>query len=134
MPRLSTRAVLLAALVPVLAACGDHEPSPTLADRAAALSAGMNVDTLLVGGVPTPVTFNEASGSSFPIPFDVRIPNPMRIGREATDAGDVVSFKLNAPPEDGVATVVALDSTLDEAGARTAARALAEAQGTAADA
>lgn len=125
--RTSTFALLLLALS--LSACGEREASSSLADRAAAISAGMNVDSLVIDGEATAVTFNEASGASFPIPFDVRVPNPLRVERAESAAGDAVTFKLNLPPDDGVVSVTALPASTDEAAARAQARAVADSLG-----
>ena len=123
------RAGLVTLLALGLSACGDREASPSLAERAAAISAGMNVDTLIVEGEATPVTFNEAAGSSFPIPFDVRVPMPLRIERAETAAGDAVMFKLNLPPEDGMLSVTALPAAADESAAHAQAKAVADSLG-----
>ena len=116
-----------------LSACGDREASPGLAERAAALAAGMNVDTLVVDGKATPVTFNEAAGSSFPIPFDVRVPMPLRVERAENAAGDAVSFKYNLPPADGIVSITALPDSTDEATARAQAKSVADSLGATAE-
>ena len=122
MPRL-----VLAILALVgLAACGDREASPTLADRAAALSAGLT-DTLTVGGRPEPVAVREASGSTFPVPFTVRVPAPMAVTTDRTAAGE--SVRLDAAGQ-GAWTLTLLADGTDEATARAAADSVAGTLGT----
>lgn len=123
---------LLGALVLLVASpiagCGDREASPTLADRAAALSAGMNVDTLDVGGRPERIGFREATGSpTFPLPFTVRVPDPMAVTTARTPAGETVSLTA---ARQGVWSLTLLAAGTDEAAARAAADSTARALGT----
>lgn len=125
-----SRLVLLGLAVS-LAACGDREPTPTLAERAASLSAVMNIDTLVVAGVPTPVQFQEISGASFPVPFSARMPRPIRFGAATDDeSGIAVAFKYGQAPADAQVRVVALPEAFDEAEARAEAHRLAATLGT----
>lgn len=120
-------AVLALPLGVLLAGCGDREPSPTLADRAAALSAGMNVDTLDVGGRPERIGFREAASSTFPVPFAVRVPDPMAVTTTRTPAGETVT--LTAAGQ-GVWSLTLLAEGTDEAAARGATDSTARALGT----
>ncbi|HEX9952235.1 MAG TPA: hypothetical protein VGB53_10730 [Rubricoccaceae bacterium] len=112
-----------------LAACGDRAASPTLAERAATLSAGLDVDTLTVGGQPEPVRFREASGSTLPVPFTVRVPAPMAVTTERTAAGETLRLASSTP--DGAWTLTFLATGTDEAAARSAADSVATTLGTA---
>ncbi len=119
--------VLCAAALVLLAGCGDREPSPSLADRAAAISAGMNVDTLDVGGRPEQVGFREAAGSTFPVPFAVRVPDPMAVTTTRTPAGETVV--LTAARQGRWSLTLLADGTA-EAAARAAADSTARTLGT----
>ena len=110
-----------------LAACGDRKPSQSLADRAGALAAGMNVDTLTVGGRREAVQFREASGATFPLPFTVRVPDPMAVTTDRTAAGE--SVRLDAAGM-GAWTLTLLADGTDEATARAAADSVAGTLGT----
>lgn len=118
---------LCAALLVLLSACGDRADEPGIAQRAAALAAGMNVDTLDVGGQPERITFREASGASFPLPFSARVPAPMAVTTERTAAGEIV--RLEAAGQ-GAWTLTLLAAGTDEAEARSAADSVAAALGT----
>ena len=122
--------LLLLLLVP-LAACGDSTSSPTLADRAAALSTVMSVDTLVVEGEPTPIQFQEISGASFPVPFTARMPRPVRFGIPIDDStGTAVVFKMSAEGAESELRVVAFPEAFDAAAASAEAQRLGEALGT----
>ena len=126
------RALLLASTV-ALAACVDREASPTLVERAGALSSAMAIDTLLVDGQPVRVRFQEADGATFPVPFTVRVPDPMRVETDRTAAGESVRFVMGAPPAEASWSVVILADSLDEAGARAEALRVATAMGAVPD-
>ncbi len=121
------RPALCAAALVLLAGCGDREASPTLADRAAAISGGMNVDTLDIGGRAERVGFREASGASFPLPFAARVPDPMAVTTERTPAGE--SVVLTAARQ-GAWSLTLLPERTDEAEARAAADSTARTLGT----
>ena len=121
------RLVFAALALVGLAACGDRAASPTLAERAATLSAGLDVDTLTVGGQPEAVRFREASGATFPLPFTVRVPAPMAVTTDRTAAGE--SVRLDAAGQ-GVWTLTLLAEGTDEATARAAADSVAGTLGT----
>lgn len=120
-------AVLALPLGAMLAGCGDRQPSPTLAERAAAISAGMNVDTLDVGGRPERIGFREASGSTFPLPFTVRVPDPMAVTTTRTPAGETVALTA---ARQGAWSITLLAAGTDEAAARAAADSTARTLGT----
>lgn len=129
------RTSLLAAAI-ILSACGDREASTSaaLAERAAALAADSATDTLVVEGVPQAVAFREVRGSSFPLPFEVRIPEPMAVGTEVADGRAAFRVTQGAAAGGGLWSVVVLPKGTTEADARLAAQTTAEAQGTATDA
>ena len=116
-----------------LSACGDRDATPTLAERAGALTANMAIDTILVDGQPVQVGYQEASGATFPVPFTVRVPNPMRVETDRTDDGESVRFVMGAPPAEASWSVVVLADSLGEAGARAEALRVAEAMGAVPD-
>ena len=120
-------AALALPLGALLTGCGDRDASPSLADRAAALSAGMSVDTLDVGGRPERVGFREASGATFPLPFSVRVPDPMAVTTERTPAGETVVLTA---ARQGVWMLTLLPDGTDEADARAAADSTARTLGT----
>ncbi len=111
----------------LLAGCGDREPSPTLADRAAAISAGMSVDTLDVGGRPERIGFREAAGSTFPLPFTVRVPDPMAVTTTRTPAGETVALTA---ARQGAWSLTLLRAGTGEAAARAATDSTARTLGT----
>ncbi|HEX8299126.1 MAG TPA: hypothetical protein VF594_08190 [Rubricoccaceae bacterium] len=124
-----SRFVLAAFALVGLAACGDREATPTLAERAATLSAGLDVDTLMVGGRPETVTFREASGSTFPVPFTVRVPAPMAVTTERTAAGETLRLASSNP--EGAWTMTFLAAGTDAAAAGSAVDSVATSLGTA---
>lgn len=117
------------ALAVALSACGDREATPTLAERAATLSAA-TTDTLIVDGSPQTVAFREIRGSSFPLPFEARVPDPMAVSADTSGDGPTVRLTMGAPPADAQWAVVVLPDSATESGARAAARRAAEALGT----
>lgn len=118
---------LCAVTLVLLSACGEREASPSLADRAAAISAGMNVDTLVVGGREERITFREASGASFPLPFEARVPAPMAVTTQRTPAGETVALTAARM---GAWSLTLLAAGTDEAAAQAAADSTARALGT----
>ena len=129
MPRLLPALAALALLAP-LSACEDRAASPTLAERAAGLQAGL-VDTLVVGGRPEAVAVREASGATFPLPFTLRVPAPMAVTTERTAAGETVRLSMGAPPADAAWSLTLLAAGTTDADALAAATDAAQALGAA---
>jgi hypothetical protein len=123
----------LLALAVLLSACGDREATPTLAERAATLSSA-TTDTIMVEGSPQTVAFREIQGSSFPLPFEARVPDPMAVSADTSGDGPTVRLTMGAPPADAQWAVVVLPDSATESGARATARRAAEALGTVAEA
>ncbi|HEX8385831.1 MAG TPA: hypothetical protein VF576_06590 [Rubricoccaceae bacterium] len=123
---------LLILLAVVSSACGDREATPTLAERAATLS-GATTDTLLIEGSPQAVAYREVRGSSFPLPFEVRVPDPMAVATDTSGDGPSVRLTMGAPPADAQWAVVVLPETAAEGDAQATARRAAEALGAVTD-
>ena len=116
----------LLALVLVLSACQDRTASPDLAQRAAALQAGMSTDTLMVDGAPVVIKFHEFTGGpSFPMPFAVRYPEGMAVTAERAALGDVVRLTQNADTVAGTWSLTFLPAGTAEDDARQTAMAAA---------